>query len=414
KKNREEMANSREVFVKRAIENGHNEKTASRVFDLIERFANYGFNKSHSVAYSMIACSMAYLKAYYPLEFYSAILETSSSTNDTKFNEYVSEMKKRDIKIVAPDINLSHKEFIVKDDTLLYPLSAIHSINELLVNNILIERNNGLFKDFFDFVSRMFKYKISETQITRLIDAGCFDAFDSSRASFRASIKSALQYAELSYKEDGQLDIGVSSMQIDTPERGFSFRFDAPLSMAMGQNNLDAKEVINNMSESELSDIFYKYGEEPRSRAIARRIVSIRGEKPIKTTFELVNIIKNIVGEWQATKVVPRIFQALRIYVNDELGELEKVLGDSESILSSGGRLVVVDFHSLEDRIVKNFIKEKTEIKQAVSRYIPMAIENNQKLSFKSVNKNAIIPSKQEVEMNPRAHSAKLRVMEKL
>lgn len=210
------------------------------------------------------------------------------------------------------------------------------------------------------------------------------------------------------------LDIGVSSMQIDTPERGFSFRFDAPLSMAMGQNNLDAKEVINNMSESELSDIFYKYGEEPRSRAIARRIVSIRGEKPIKTTFELVNIIKNIVGEWQATKVVPRIFQALRIYVNDELGELEKVLGDSESILSSGGRLVVVDFHSLEDRIVKNFIKEKTEIKQAVSRYIPVAIENNQKLSFKSVNKNAIIPSKQEVEMNPRAHSAKLRVMEKL
>ena len=212
KKKKEEMANSREAFIKGAKENGHDEKTASKVFDLIERFANYGFNKSHSVAYSIIACSMAYLKAYYPLEFYSAILETSSSTNDTKFNEYVSEMKKRDIKIVAPNINLSEKEFIVKDDTLLYPLNAIHGINELLTNSILEERANGLFKDFFDFVSRMFKYKISETQIMRLIDAGCFDTFDPSRASFRASIKSALQYAELSYREDGQLDLGVSAL----------------------------------------------------------------------------------------------------------------------------------------------------------------------------------------------------------
>ena len=212
KKKKEEMANSREAFIKGAKENGRDEKTASQVFDLIERFANYGFNKSHSVAYSIIACSMAYLKAYYPLEFYSAILETSSSTNDTKFNEYVSEMKKRDIKIVAPSINLSEKEFIVKDDTLLYPLNAIHGINELLTNNILEERKNGSFKDFFDFVSRMFKYKISETQIMRLIDAGCFDTFDSSRASFRASIKSAMQYAELSYREDGQLDLGVSAL----------------------------------------------------------------------------------------------------------------------------------------------------------------------------------------------------------
>ncbi len=210
------------------------------------------------------------------------------------------------------------------------------------------------------------------------------------------------------------LDIGVSSMQIDTPERGFSFRFDAPLSMAMGQNDLDAKEVINNLSEKELSDIFYKYGEEPRSRAIARRIVSVRGEKPICTTFELVNIIKNVVGEWQSSKVIPRIFQALRIYVNDELGELEKILNDTEAILSVGGRLVVVDFHSLEDRIVKNFIKSKTEVKHTLSRYVPSETNNNEKLSFKNIHKNAIIPSDKEVQINPRAHSAKLRVIEKL
>ena len=212
KKKREEMANSRVDFIKRSVANGHDEKTASKVFDLIERFADYGFNKSHSVAYSIIACSMAYIKAYYPLEFYSAILETSSSANDTKFNEYVSEMRKRNIKIVSPNINLSGKEFIVKDDTLLYPLNAIHGINELFVNNILNERENGEFKDFFDFVSRMFKYKITETQIMRLIDAGCFDTFDTSRASFRVSIKSALQFAELSYREDGQLDLGVSAL----------------------------------------------------------------------------------------------------------------------------------------------------------------------------------------------------------
>ena len=217
-------------------------------------------------------------------------------------------------------------------------------------------------------------------------------------------------------KVDGLvLDIGVSSMQIDNPERGFSFRFDAPLSMAMGQNDLDAREIINNFSEKELSDIFYKYGEEPRSYSIAKRIVSFRGYKPIKTTFQLIDIIKNLVGEWQAQKVIPRIFQALRICVNDELGELETILKDSENILKSGGRLVVVDFHSLEDRIVKNFIKEKTEIKKSTSRYLPenKKDENILNLSFKTIQKNAILPTKREIEMNPRSHSAKLRVVEK-
>lgn len=211
------------------------------------------------------------------------------------------------------------------------------------------------------------------------------------------------------------LDIGVSSMQIDTPERGFSFRFDAPLSMAMGQNDLDAREVINNFSEGELCDIFYKYGEEPRARAIAKRIVSVRGFKPIITTFQLVDVIKNYAGEWQATKIVPRIFQALRICVNNELGELETILNDSEKFLKSGARLVVVDFHSLEDRMVKNFIKEKTEVKKSTSRYMPDIVgENIQNLSFKIVQKNAILPTMDEVKRNPRAHSAKLRVVEKI
>ena len=210
KKNKEEMAKNKEVFIKRAVENGHDEKVAAKVFSLIERFADYGFNKSHSVAYATIACQMAYLKVYYPLEFYAAILETSSSANDTKFNEYVSEMKKRNISITLPSINESEKEFIVKNDALLYPLNAIRGVNDLLADNIINERKNGQFKDFFDFVSRMYKQKISESQLTALINAGCFDIFNPSRASFRASIKSALQYAELVYKEDGQLNIGFT------------------------------------------------------------------------------------------------------------------------------------------------------------------------------------------------------------
>ena len=210
KKNKEEMAKNRDIFIKRAIENGHNEKVAAKVFSLIERFADYGFNKSHSVAYATIACQMAYLKVYYPLEFYAAILETSSSANDTKFNEYVSEMKKRNISITLPNINESEKEFIVKNDALLYPLNAIRGVNDLIADNIINERRNGEFKDFFDFVARMYKQKISESQLMALINAGCFDIFNPSRASFRASIKSALQYAELVYKEDGQLNIGFT------------------------------------------------------------------------------------------------------------------------------------------------------------------------------------------------------------
>ena len=210
KKNKAEMAKNKEVFIKRAVENGHDVKVATKVFSLIERFADYGFNKSHSVAYATIACQMAFLKVYYPLEFYAAILETSSSANDTKFNEYVSEMKKRNISITLPSINESEKEFIVKNDALLYPLNAIRGVNDLLADNIINERKNGQFKDFFDFVSRMYKQKISESQLTALINAGCFDIFNPSRASFRASIKSALQYAELVYKEDGQLNIGFT------------------------------------------------------------------------------------------------------------------------------------------------------------------------------------------------------------
>ena len=210
KKDKEEMAKNRDLFIKRAKEKGHDEKTAIKVFNSIEKFADYGFNKSHSVAYSMIACQMAYLKVYYPLEFYAAILETSSSAIDAKFSDYVSEMKKRNIKIAVPDINYSEKNFIVKDGVLLFPLSAIHGINDGFATNILEERKEQPFSDFFDFVARMYRYKINLSQVMTLIDGGCFDSFNPSRASLRASVRNALQYAELIYHEDGQIDLGFS------------------------------------------------------------------------------------------------------------------------------------------------------------------------------------------------------------
>ena len=250
KKDIDKLLENEKAFINGAIKNGHEEKTAKKVFDFIKKFANYGFNKSHSVAYSVIACQMAYLKYYYPLEFYAAILETSSSTSDTKFNEYVSEMKQRNFKIISPNINYSDKDFIVQKEGLLFPLSAIKGINELFVNAVLDERKNGLFKDFFDFVSRMYRYKISEAQLEKLIDAGCFDVFNPSRASFRASVKSALQYAELSYKESDQLNIGFSDLispylieDHDDPLENLDKEYDV-LGIMLSNNPLHYKKDI--------------------------------------------------------------------------------------------------------------------------------------------------------------------------
>lgn len=278
KKNKEEMAKNKEIFIKRAVENGHNEKVAIKVFSLIERFADYGFNKSHSVAYATIACQMAYLKVYYPLEFYAAILETSSSANDTKFNEYVSEMKKRNISIGLPNINESEKEFIVKNDALLYPLSAIKGVNALLADNIIAERNNGVYQDFFDFVARMYRYKISETQLLALINAGAFDIFNKSRASFRASIKSALQYADLVYSEDGQLNIGFTDYikpylieDHDDPIENLDNEYEA-LGIMISDNPLHYKaDILRNKNIINITD-----AKEMRTAKIAGLVRSVK------------------------------------------------------------------------------------------------------------------------------------------
>ena len=203
-------------------------------------------------------------------------------------------------------------------------------------------------------------------------------------------------------------DIGVSSMQLDDAHRGFSFSKEAPLDMRMSLSGKSAADIVNTMEEKELADLIYAYGEEKKSRQIAHKIVEVRKTKPITTTTELAEIIYTIIHKnFGQINPATRTFQALRIAVNEELQELENGLNAASNLLKPEGRLVVVDFHSLEDRIVKKFFNEKAGKTISVSRYMP-EIKSNTKPLFSTVSK-AISPSDEECETNPRARSAKLR-----
>lgn len=211
------------------------------------------------------------------------------------------------------------------------------------------------------------------------------------------------------------LDIGVSSMQLDEAERGFSFQHDGPLDMRMGASGLSAADFVNTAREEEIAGVIFSLGEEHRSRAIARAIVKARAEAPLLRTLQLAELILRVFhgkrpdGKHPAT----RTFQALRIHVNDELGELERALGAAERILKPGGRLVVVTFHSLEDRIVKRFLAERAGRAPKGSRFLPESIEVSVP-SFQILNLRALTPEKGELEVNPRARSARLRAAVRL
>lgn len=209
------------------------------------------------------------------------------------------------------------------------------------------------------------------------------------------------------------LDIGVSSMQIDMPERGFSFQKDGPLDMRMEQTGLTAAQVVNTFKENELADIIFQYGEEKKSRLIAKRIVERRREKPFETTLELARVIHECMphkpGEIDSAT---RTFQALRIYVNDELGELERALTAAKSLLKPNGILAVVSFHSLEDRIVKRFFQEQSGQTPNANKHLPPMTK--EKPSFELLTKKPVIPTAAEMTANPRARSAKLRAARRL
>ena len=197
---------SRNDFIKGSIQKGYTQKQTLEMFNNILKFANYGFNRSHAVVYAMIACRMAYLKYYYPLEFYAAILNISGGGTDSKFSDYVYELKQRKLAVKLPDINKSTKQFVIVDDGLLYPLSMIKGLGIDAVNKVLDERmTNGEFKDFFDFVSRGYHAGLSEVVINKLINSGSLDVFNKSRATLRATLKYAYQLAELSLDQNGQL-----------------------------------------------------------------------------------------------------------------------------------------------------------------------------------------------------------------
>ncbi|WP_170148232.1 16S rRNA (cytosine(1402)-N(4))-methyltransferase RsmH [Meiothermus hypogaeus] len=191
---------------------------------------------------------------------------------------------------------------------------------------------------------------------------------------------------------DGILaDLGVSSFHFDDARRGFSYQQEGPLDMRMGTGALTAAEVVNSYPEEEIAEILYRYGEEPRSRRIARFIVENR---PIVTTTQLAEVIRRATGYREAGHPARKTFQALRIYVNDELGALEALLRGAEEVLKPGGRLVIISFHSLEDRLVKHFLRDSSVLKP--------------------LTKKPITPSESEQRANPRARSAKLRVAERI
>lgn len=226
-----------------------------------------------------------------------------------------------------------------------------------------------------------------------------------------SNIKNILKNLNVEKIDGLLLDLGVSSFQLDTADRGFSFHKDAPLDMRMSKSGLSAKDVVNTYSEAELADVIFKYGEEKFARKIAANIVKARQDKPIETTFELVNIIKSSLPQKAMRDSHParKTFQAIRIEVNGELDVLKKALDDAFDCLNSQGRIAVITFHSLEDRIVKEKFNEWCRGCTCPKEF-PVCVCGN---TPKGKTLKALTPSDKELEINPRARSSRLRVFEK-
>jgi 16S rRNA (cytosine1402-N4)-methyltransferase len=211
-------------------------------------------------------------------------------------------------------------------------------------------------------------------------------------------------------------DLGVSSLQLDDPARGFSFRAEGPLDMRMGAGGPTAADLVNTLSEQELADILFVFGEERRARRVARAIAAARARAPVSTTTQLAAIVRGAVPpDRSGIDPATRSFQALRIRVNDELGEIERALVQAADLLAPGGRLVAVSFHSLEDRIVKRFMLAAAGQSPGASRHDPQSLAAGRRpppARFRLLTRGALRPSPTEIAANPRARSARLRALE--
>lgn len=232
------------------------------------------------------------------------------------------------------------------------------------------------------------------------------------RSNFRY-IKNWMQYYGVEQVDGILADLGVSSHHLDDGGRGFSFRYDAPLDMRMNRaGKMSAKNIIADYTEEQLADVFYYYGELKQSRRIASAIVKARATEGIETTGQLSEIAAPLLGHDREKKDLARLFQALRIEVNGEMKVLKEMLSNATDILAPGGRLVVMTYHSLEDRIVKNHIKG-TDQKTKERTDVQSLIFGQSKQTLKAINKNVITASQEELSRNPRSRSAKLRIAEK-
>lgn len=224
---------------------------------------------------------------------------------------------------------------------------------------------------------------------------------------------SLLQAENISRTNGIVLDLGVSSIQFDEAERGFSFRFDADLDMRMSRRGATAADVVNNLDEPALARLIKELGEERFARRVARAIVEARGQAPITRTLQLADIVRRVVPRARdGIDPATRTFMALRVHVNDELGELDRALHAAETLLGEGGRLVVVAFNSLEDGRVKRFLRQRSRRSSGVSRHQPEP-EQPRAPSFRLVRRRPLAPGEAEIKDNPRARSARLRVAER-
>ena len=299
-----------------------------------------------------------------------------------------------------------------------------------VLKNELIESLN--IKDSGIFVDATIGYAGHSKEILKKIPNGYLYGFDQDEKAVEYSttelskignnfkifktnfvnLKKTLEEENVGLVDGIIFDLGFSSPQIDDEARGFSFMHDGPLDMRMSSEGVSAKDIIDTYSEEKLASIFFRYGEEKLSKVIAKNIK--KNCKEINTTLELVEIIKSATGANYFYKNHPerKIFQALRIEVNDELTVLEKVLPDAIDLLKKGGRIGVITFHSLEDRIVKNIFRENSEVDELVKGLVEIPVAYKPKI--KLINKKPILPSTQELEENSRSRSAKLRIIERI